>query len=103
MSETVEVTRNEHLHRYELHVDGELAGFAVAEPDAEGREVFSHTEVDDRFAGRGLGAVLVGRALADEAERGTTVVPVCSFVVHYLQGREVPGLIVHGSDAGAAR
>ena len=47
----VEITLNEPEHRYEAHVDGELAGFAVFR--LRDRIVFTHTEVDDRFEGQG--------------------------------------------------
>lgn len=88
------VDRNDEKSRYEVHVGDTLAGFVVFETDEHGRLVFVHTEIDHAFAGRGLGSVLVGEALADVARRGETVVPVCPFVVKYLRGHEVPGLDV---------
>ena len=95
MSDAVQVVRNDAKSRYEVTVDGTVAGFTVFGPDAAGRVVFPHTEVDPAFAGRGLGTILIGSALADVAARGETIVPVCSFVVKYLESHEVPGLKVH--------
>ncbi len=91
---TPTVVRNDDKSRYEVHVDGTVAGFTAFEVDDQGRFVYTHTEVDPAFSGRGLGGTLVGAALADAAARGETVVPVCPFVVKYLHGTEVPGLDV---------
>lgn len=33
-----------------------------------------------------------GEAMADEARRGNTVIPVCPFVIKYLKSHDVPGL-----------
>lgn len=97
MTENTEITvsRNEDKERYEIHVDGIVAGYTEFVADRHGRVVFPHTEIDHAFAGRGLGTILVGRAMADMAERGETVVPVCPFVVKYLRKHEVPGLDVY--------
>lgn len=91
----IEVVRNDAAERYEILVDGTVAGFSVFAPDAHGRLVFPHTEVDPAFSGRGLATRLVSAAMADVAARGETVVPVCPFVVKYLQEHDVPGLDVH--------
>ncbi|WP_336632369.1 MULTISPECIES: GNAT family N-acetyltransferase [unclassified Microbacterium] len=98
MSENVQVVRNDEAQRYEITVDGTVAGFTEFEPDAEGRLVFPHTSIDPAFGGRGLGTRLIAEAMADVAARGETVVPVCSFVVKYLKGTDVPGLRVHWRD-----
>lgn len=88
------VYRDDPERRYEIRVGDVLAGFTLFRPDEKGRLVFPHTEIDPAFAGRGLGSVLVGRAMADVAARGETVVPRCPFVVRYLRENEVPGLHV---------
>lgn len=86
----ITVTRGD--DRYEIRVDGTVAGYTLFRPDAEGRLVFPHTMVDPAYKGQGLGSILVGRAMADEAARGETVVPVCPFVQRYLRGHDIPGL-----------
>lgn len=109
MSDDVEITvaRNDDRGRYEIRLGDTVAGFTLFQADAQGRLVFPHTEIDPAFSGRGLGGILIGEAMADVAARGETVVPVCSFVVKYLRGTEVPGLTVdwearrRESDAGA--
>jgi len=81
----VEVRRNDTDHRYELLVDGELAGVADYRPSREpGVLVFPHTEVDPSRRGSGLGEVLVRRALDDVRARGERVVPACWFVAEFF-------------------
>ncbi|MFE2873094.1 MULTISPECIES: GNAT family N-acetyltransferase [unclassified Embleya] len=61
----------------------ELAGFA--EYFVSGDEVaFTHTEIDPRFGGRGLGGRLVRAALEGVRERGLAVLPYCSFVKDWI-------------------
>lgn len=77
-------------HRYEILVDGRVAGFAayVDRPGGEGggqRRVFVHTEIDDSFEGQGLGTVLVTGALADVRASGRRAVAVCPFVAAYVK------------------
>lgn len=91
----IEVVRNDAKERYEITLDGKVAGFTTFEPDGSGRFAFPHTEIDPAYGGRGLGTRLVADAMTDVAERGETVVPVCPFVVRYLQQHEVPGLAIH--------
>jgi len=92
MTDDVRIARNDEKNRYEILVDGEIAGFTEFERDAEGRFVFPHTEIDPAYGGRGLGTKLVAAAMEGEAARGETVVPECPFVVTYLQKHDVPGL-----------
>jgi uncharacterized protein len=69
--------------RFEIHVDGRLAGFAQYRVKP-GLVVFTHTEVDDAFEGRGLGSVLVRSALDTMRQRGLSVRPDCPFVRAYV-------------------
>ncbi|MGD9962085.1 GNAT family N-acetyltransferase [Nocardioides sp.] len=78
----VEVTDNPGQHRYEAHVDGELAGFAAYTLSAT-QIVFTHTEV--HLEGRGVGSALVRAALDDVRRRGgLQVVPRCPFVRAFI-------------------
>lgn len=70
--------------RYEITIDGDSAGFA-AYVDTNGQRIFYHTEVDQKFSGRGLGAVLVTAALMDTRSTGKRVVPVCAYVANYVK------------------
>lgn len=71
-------------HRYEILVDGRRAGLTAYRDRGEQR-VFFHTEIDDAFAGQGLGAQLVQQALADVRESGKRIVPVCPYVAKFLK------------------
>jgi uncharacterized protein len=81
---TVEVAANADLSRYEIHVDGELAGFTQFVPDGD-TLVFPHTEIDGTFAGQGLAKRLIAGALDDvRAQGGRKVVPLCPFVKSFI-------------------
>jgi len=81
---TVEVRDVPARHRFEVVVDGQVAGFARYR--LEGGDVaFLHTEVDDAYEGEGLGSRLVREALEQVADRGVGVLPYCPFVKTYLQ------------------
>jgi predicted GNAT family acetyltransferase len=71
-------------HRFEVRVDGDLAGFANYREEGE-RVVFTHTEIDDAFEGHGLGSVLAKAALDEMRERGRTVVPQCPFIAKWIE------------------
>lgn len=89
MAEHITVTREDSRHRYEVRLDGELAGFADAYVDGDeaggsGVVVVPHTEVDPAFGGQGVGSALVKGLLEDVRARGLVVRPLCSFVAAYL-------------------
>ncbi len=94
-----DITVARERHRYEIRLGDAVAGYTTFRADAEGRLVFPHTLVDPAYSGQGLGSILVGRAMADVAARGETVVPRCPFVQRYLRTHEVPGLRVDWPDA----
>lgn len=78
-----QVTHDAHESRYEIHVDGILAGFTQA--FEEGDVVrFPHTEVFDQFEGQGLAAELVSGALDDVRVRGKKVVATCPYVARFV-------------------
>ena len=70
-------------HRFEILADGQVAGFAAYQ--LRGQEIlFTHTEVDDAYEGKGLGSVLVRHALDSARERGLDVLPLCPFVRSWI-------------------
>jgi predicted GNAT family acetyltransferase len=85
MTSSVEIADRPAQGRYEIRVDGQVAGVAQyrARP---GRIEFVHTEVGDRYEGQGLGGRLVAFALDDARERGLEVLPFCPFVRDYIHG-----------------
>ncbi|HRC41294.1 MAG: GNAT family N-acetyltransferase [Nostocoides sp.] len=79
-----EITNNEAEHRYEARIDGALAGFAEYQLTDE-LIVFTHTEVDPAFEGRGVGGALARFALDDVREQGTRkVMPLCPFIKAWI-------------------
>lgn len=80
----VVVTNNPDRNRYEAHADGKLAGFAEYEL-SERVIVFTHTEVDDAFAGQGVGSALARGALDEvRADGSRRVKPVCEFIKGWI-------------------
>jgi predicted GNAT family acetyltransferase len=80
---TCVVTKNEAAARYELHVDGVLAGIADY-ADRGDDIVLPHTEIDGARRGQGLGAVLVQGVLDDVRPTGRKVVPACWYVAQFI-------------------
>ena len=79
----LEVTDNPDKARFEIIVDGELAGFVLYH--LRGNEIaFTHTETDDRFRGHGLGSRLVRASLDDARARHLVVLPYCPFVRSWI-------------------
>lgn len=77
------ITRNEAECRYEIHVDGILAGVAhVRETDDS--VTFTHTEVFEQFEGQGLAGELVTGALDDVRVRGKKVIALCPYVARFI-------------------
>ncbi|HEX6076513.1 MAG TPA: GNAT family N-acetyltransferase [Micromonosporaceae bacterium] len=81
---TTEVRHNPHRHRYEIHVDGTLVGFASYRPHPD-ELVFVHTEINPEYEGRGLGSTLAKETLDDVRARGLGVVPLCPFIAGYIR------------------
>ncbi len=100
MAETT-VIRNDEASRYEIQVDGALAGFMDTE-DRGGKTLITHTEVLDEFQGQGLAGILVREALGDLATTGETVIPLCPYVQGFLRKNEVAGLAVEWPDRDPA-
>ena len=71
--------------RYEVLVDGESAGGAYYEINNAGRVVFTHTEVDKKWGGKGVGSALAKAALDDVRATGRQAIPICPFITSYIQ------------------
>ncbi|MEU4337410.1 GNAT family N-acetyltransferase [Micromonospora lupini] len=77
------VEDNPAKNRFEILVDDALAGFAAYVPRGEVL-VFTHTEVDRGFQGRGVGGALIRGTLDQVRARGGRVVPQCPFVAAFI-------------------
>lgn len=73
------VRDNPDKSRYEIYDDDQLAGFTDYQLGST-VIAFTHTEVDEAFAGRGLAKILVTEALNDVRQRGLAVRPFCPYV-----------------------
>ena len=71
------VTENPERRRYEISVDGTLAGFTQFEIDGD-VATMPHTEIDPGYKGQGLATTLIRGALDDARARpdGRAPVPV---------------------------
>jgi uncharacterized protein len=70
--------------RFEVLVDGAVAGFAAYRP-RDGAVAITHSEVDPRYRGHGLGAELARQTLDTLRARGASVVPACPFFAEYVE------------------
>jgi predicted GNAT family acetyltransferase len=69
--------------RFEVRVDGELAGFTEYRR-RPGPIALTHTLIDPRFEGHGLASRLVQTALSEARDAGLAALPFCPFVRGYI-------------------
>src|ERR1700750_27102 len=69
--------------RFEIRVDGELAGFTEYRR-TRGLIAFTHTLLDPQLEGEGLGTRLVTDALGNVRAAGLAVLPFCPFVRAFI-------------------
>lgn len=73
---------NEEGKQFELYRNG---GMAFLEFYREGEKIFlTHTETPEELRGKGIAGQLVELTLQCAKENGLTVVPLCSYVAHYI-------------------
>jgi predicted GNAT family acetyltransferase len=81
---SIVVRDNPEQSRFEIHVDGALAGFS--EYKLSGDDIaFVHTVIDDAFEGRGLAKILVSQALDTTRDTGLSVLPFCPYVRRFIE------------------
>ncbi len=83
MTSTEEVRDARDRSRFEITVDGRLAGFAAYQRTANAVE-FTHTQIEPDFEGQGVGSRLVRAALDEVRREGLAVRPYCPFVRSWL-------------------
>jgi predicted GNAT family acetyltransferase len=81
---TATVKDNPAEKRYEVHVDGELAGFATYHLSGS-RITLIHTEVEDAYEGQGIGKLLAEYVLDAARDAGLSVIPKCPFMAKYIR------------------
>jgi uncharacterized protein len=70
--------------RYTIAVDGKTVGKAEFLERGDKR-VFTHTEVDDDYEGRGLATILIAQALQETRDAGLRIVAQCPMVAAYVK------------------
>jgi predicted GNAT family acetyltransferase len=83
MNPTPSITDDADRSRLELRVDDDLAGWLDYRPGGPSI-IIAHTEVDDRYAGQGLGGVLVRHAIDKARSADRTVIATCPFARSYI-------------------
>jgi hypothetical protein len=78
------VRDNPDRSRFEITVDGELAGFSEYR-SRPGRLVLTHTEVSPAYRQRGLAGRLVRTALDTARRRELVVTPLCPYVAAFIR------------------
>jgi hypothetical protein len=77
------VTDNPEASRYELRIDGRLAGRIDYRLTGDTISL-DHAVVERSRRGRGLGNILVAGTIADVAKRNLKIDPRCPFVAAYV-------------------
>ena len=76
---SADVRHEPEQNRFEIYLDGSRAGHL--DYHLEGHTYsLTHTEVDPRFGGRGVGSALVVDALGQIRQLGGEVLPYCPFI-----------------------
>ena len=79
------VTDNPDAHQFEARIDGELAGVAQYQL-TDALIVFTHTEVDGAYEGKGVGSALARSALdAVRADGRRKVLALCPFIKGWVE------------------
>ena len=70
--------------RYTIAVEGHEVGHTEF-IDRDTQRVFTHTEVDRNYEGRGLATILVAEALQETRDAGLRIVANCPMVANYVE------------------
>lgn len=83
-----EVRDNPEQNRFEIVVDGKVAGIVQYERrDGDVIEMV-HTEIGDEYEGQGLGGKLARGALDLVRASGSKVIPSCPFIKGWIEKHE---------------
>jgi uncharacterized protein len=82
--EHLHFTKNLEQNRYEAHQEGQLVAYAEYR-SITGATMFTHTEVNEGLEGKGVGSKLIRFALEDTRAQGLMAIPMCPFVVAFIQ------------------
>jgi uncharacterized protein len=79
-----DVRRNDEAGRYEIVVDGGVAGHTVFQRQDDGILLVPHTVIDEAHRGQGLSGQLIGGALDDVRARGEQIIARCAAVAGFI-------------------
>ncbi len=74
----IERTESETKGRYVVRIDGAEAELTYSRA-GETRIIIDHTQVPEALKGRGIGVMLVSRAVEDARAEGKKIIPLCPF------------------------
>jgi predicted GNAT family acetyltransferase len=77
------VQDNPDRSRFEIIVDGEVGGVANYRV-RDGLVIITHSQVDEKYQGQGVGSKLAKQTLDILRERAVRVVPACPFFAEYV-------------------
>jgi uncharacterized protein len=83
-TDTIVIENNTEKQQYEAKQDGKVIAFAEYRPIGTSI-MFTHTEVDEKLEGKGVGSKLIRFALEDTKAKGMTAIPMCPFVKIFIQ------------------
>jgi uncharacterized protein len=99
----IDVRKNEDSNRYEAFIDGDRVGFAEYQL-TDRLIVFTHTEVEDRCEGMGVGSTLAREALDDVRRDGSRqVLPLCPFIKSWIAHHPDYQDLVYGAPPSTAK
>lgn len=86
----IEIKRegNDQKGEFVLYEDGERAGRMTYEKEDENRILVAHTNVDEKFGGRGFAGKLMDKMVEYARENKLKIHPTCSYVVHKFEKDE---------------
>jgi len=80
--ENLPLSFNETEHRFEMEIEGQQA---FIDYKKSGNKIYLvHTEVAESMEGKGVAAALVNKTFHYLEEHHLQLVPLCSYVQHYL-------------------
>ncbi len=81
-----EVINNTEKHRYELHIDGQVA---VADYKLlNDRLSITHVGTPENLRGQGIAARVMDGVVADAEAKGLTIIPICPYAASYLKRKK---------------
>lgn len=79
-----EINNNEQLNRFEASLEDEKA-FINYKKESDGTFILTHTEVPQKFEGKGVGSRLVKQTLEKIKANGNKLESSCPFVSSYIE------------------